>query len=189
MLAAGVLAAVSLTVLGAIVVAREAKGKLKVAADEAPAAASMALPPPVREMGDGIRGAIRSGSIEDLRTPLEWNELAPVVANEKIDDAIAYWKKQSGDGEGREILAILAKLIEAGPAQLPLGKDPENMAVYVWPYLAERPLDKLTPAEEVDLYRLVTPAEARAMRGKKKWTWYRLAIGADGAWHSFMRHE
>lgn len=175
---------------GVHALAREAGDKAKPAAakTEIVAPASEPLPAPVRDMVEGIRAAVQSGSIEELRTPFEWNEMKPMVADETVDDPIAYWKKASGDGEGREILAILGKLLDSRPARLPIGKDPENTAVYVWPYLAETPLDKLTPAQEVELYRLVTPAEARAMREKKKWTWYRLAIGADGTWHSFMRH-
>jgi hypothetical protein len=51
------------------------------------------------------------------------------------------------------------------------------------------PLDKLTPDQEVRLYRLVKPDEVKAMRQKKKWTWYRLAIGADGTWHSFQKSD
>ncbi len=187
----------------AIVAAREPKGKRKVAAEPVaaapavPAPAPMAIaapetappPGPVAEMVEGLRAAVRSGSIEDLRLPFDWNELPPMLSAGKVDDPVAYWKKISGDGEGREILAILAKILDAGYARAPFGKDPENTAVYVWPYLAEAPLDKLTPAQEVDLLRLVAPDEARAMREKKKWTWYRLAIGADGTWHSFMRGE
>ena len=43
--------------------------------------------------------------------------------------------------------------------------------------------------EEVDLLRLVTPEEAKAMRAARKWTWWRLSIGADGTWHSFKKAE
>jgi hypothetical protein len=88
-----------------------------------------------------------------------------------------------------EILAVLAEILSLEPARLPVGKDPENNAVYVWPYLAERPLDKLAPGEEVDLLRLMPHAAAKAMREKKKWTWWRLSIGADGTWHSFRKYE
>lgn len=188
---AGPVVALSLLLTSAaMVVAQEGKGKPKVASEPSAArVTSSHLPAPVEEMVAGIRAAVQSGKIEDLRTPLEWNELRPVVADEAVEDAILYWKKVSGDGEGREILAILGKLLDTPHTRLAIGKDPENAAVYVWPDLAELPLDKLTPAQEVELYRLVTPAEARAMREKKKWTWYRLAIGADGTWHSFMRHE
>jgi hypothetical protein len=147
------------------------------------------LPGPVEEMREAILAATRSGQIEDLRVPLEWNELTPDVAPAKVDDPIAYWKKISADGEGREILAALANILQMRPVELPLGKDLENNLVYVWPYLAGAKLDQLTPAEEVDLLRLVTPEEAKAMRKAGKWTWWRLAIGADGTWHSFRRPD
>jgi len=47
----------------------------------------------------------------------------------------------------------------------------------------------LNPGQLVELYRIV-PAEVVAeMRSKKRWTWYRVVIGADGTWHSFTRHD
>jgi hypothetical protein len=151
--------------------------------------AARPLPGPVEEMREAILAATRSGRIEDLRVPLDWNELTPDAAPTKVDDPIAYWKKTSADGEGREILAVLANILQMRPAELPLGKDLENNIVYVWPYLAEAKLDQLTPSEEVDLLRLVSPEQAKAMRKAKKWTWWRLAIGADGTWHSFRKAE
>lgn len=158
--------------------------------DSAPKPAVTApLPPAVVEMRDAILAAVHSSNIEDLRTALEWNELRPAVADEAVDDPIAYWKKNSADGQGREILAILADIMEAGYVTLPVGKDIENNLIYVWPAVAEARLDALTPAEEVMLYRLVPPAEVKAMREKKRWTWYRLVIGADGTWHSFQKYD
>ncbi len=151
--------------------------------------AAKPLPPPVEEMRDAILAATRSGHIEDLRVPLDWNELKPDVADTAVDDPIAYWKKVSGDGEGREILAVLANILQMPPAEVPLGKDLENNVVYVWPYLAEAKLDALTPAEQVDLLRLVSPEEAKKMRKAKRWTWWRLSIGADGTWHSFKKQK
>lgn len=145
------------------------------------------LPAPVEEMRQAILAATHSGNIEDLREPLDWNELKPEVAAAAGEDPIAYWKKTSGDGNGREILAVLADILPMRAAELPLGRDLENNIIYVWPYLAEMELDKLTPAQEVDLLRLVGPAEAKAMRAGKKWTWWRLTIGADGTWHSFKK--
>ena len=158
----------------------------------APAHQSIApkpLPAPVEEMRQAILAAAHSGRIEDLIVPLDWNEMKPDVAAAAVDDPIAYWKKISGDGEGREILAILANMLEMRSAELPLGKDLENNIIYVWPYLAEAKLDALTPAQEVDLLRLVSPEQAKAMRAAKKWTWWRLTIGADGTWHSFKKAE
>jgi hypothetical protein len=147
------------------------------------------LPAPVEEMREAILAAAHSGRIEDLKVPLDWNELTPDVAATKVDDPIAYWRETSADGEGREILAALADILQMRAAELPLGMDLENNIVYVWPYLAEAKLDALTPAEEVDLLRLVTPEQAKAMRAAKKWTWWRLSIGADGTWHSFKKPE
>jgi hypothetical protein len=147
------------------------------------------LPQPVEEMRQAILSAAHTGNIEDLREPFEWNEIKPEVAAPAGEDPIAYWKRTSGDGNGREVLAALDEILSLHPAELPLGKDLENNIIYVWPYLAEMPLDKLTPAQEVELLRLVGPAEAKAMREKKKWTWWRLTIGADGTWHSFKKAD
>jgi hypothetical protein len=151
--------------------------------------ASARLPPPVAEMRDAIVAAVHSGRIDDLKTAVEWNELKPLIADSPVDGPIAYWKKISGDGEGREILAILGEILDAGHVTIPLGKDIENNKMYIWPAFAEMPLDKLTPEQEVRLYRLLKPAEVTAMREKGMWTWYRLAIDADGTWHSFKKSE
>jgi hypothetical protein len=70
---------------------------------------------------------------------------------------------------------------------LPLGRDLENNRLYVWPYFAEVPLDKLSPAQEVELLRLVSPAALKDMRSSGKYTHWRIVIGADGTWHSFRR--
>lgn len=147
------------------------------------------LPTPVAEMREAILAAVRSGDIEELRTPLEWNEMRPIIADKDVGDPIAHWKATSADGQGREVLAVLGRMLDSGFAKEPFGRDAENNAVYVWPYLATADLANLTPAQEVDLYRLMPVAEAKAMRDKKKWTWWRLAIGADGTWHTFMRSE
>ena len=147
------------------------------------------LPDPVTQMRDAILAAVHSGRIEDLKTAIDWNELKPDFGETNGDDPVKHLKKLSADGEGREILAALADILAVGPAKVALGRDLENTAVYVWPYLAERPLDKLTPREEVDLYRLMPPAAAKAMREGKKWTWWRLALGADGTWYSLLKQE
>jgi hypothetical protein len=145
------------------------------------------LPAPVAEMREAILAAVRSGNIEELRHAFELNELKPELGPEPVSDPVAYWKKISGDGEGREILAALAELLDAGYVTLPLGRDLENNRIYVWPYFAEVPLAKLTPAQQVELLRLVPAAAAKEMMGSGKYTHWRLAIGADGTWHSFRK--
>lgn len=146
-----------------------------------------ALPPGVAEMREAILAAVRSGDIEDLRHAIELNELKPELGAAAGSDPIAHLKAISGDGEGREILAALGEVLGMAPATLPVGRDLENNLLYVWPYLAELKPADLTPAQQVDLLRLVTPAEAKAMQAGGKWLWWRLAIGADGTWHMFAK--
>ncbi len=145
------------------------------------------LPSPVQDMREAILSAVRSGRIEELRHAWELNELKPDLGASSVGDPIVHWKQISGDGEGREILAALAEILEAGYVTLPLGPDLENNKVYVWPYFAEVPLDTLSPAQEVELLRLVPPAAVKAMRSVGKYTHWRISIGADGTWHSFRR--
>ncbi|MFM9848471.1 MAG: hypothetical protein ACKVP3_15075, partial [Hyphomicrobiaceae bacterium] len=66
-------------------------------------------------------------------------------------------------------------------------KDLENNRVYVWPYFAEMKLDTLTPAQDVELLRLVPAATFRDMKQTGRYTHYKLGIGADGTWHFFIR--
>lgn len=146
------------------------------------------LPVPVQDMREAILAAVRLGRIEELRHAWELNELKPDLGVPLAGgDPIAHWKQLSGDGEGREILAVLGEILEAGYVTLPLGRDLENNRIYVWPYFAEVALDKLSPAQEVELLRLVSPAALAEMRQAGKYTHWRIAIGADGTWHSFRK--
>ncbi|WP_245279954.1 hypothetical protein [Hyphomicrobium sp. 99] len=145
------------------------------------------LPPHVEDLRDVILTAARSGNIDELKTAFEVSGFVPDLGIEPSADPIKALKEHSEDHQGREILAALVEALDMPPVALPLGNDIENNLIYVWPYLAERPLDKLTPAEEVDLYRLVTPAKAQEMREKKQWLWWRLVIAADGSWTSFKK--
>jgi hypothetical protein len=144
------------------------------------------LPAAVEDMRETILSAVRSGRIEELRHAYERNELKPDLGA-PVADPVAHWRQLSGDGEGREILAILAGILDAGYVSLSLGRDIENDKVYVWPYFAEVPLGSLTPPQEVELLRLVSPAAARQMKSSGRYTYWRLAIGADGTWHSFLK--
>ena len=148
---------------------------------------SEGLPAPVEDMREAISSAVRSGRIEELRHAWELNELKPDLGVAAVADPIAHWKQISGDGEGREVLAALAQILDAGYVVLPLGPDLENNRLYVWPYFAEFPLDRLNPAQEVELLRLVPPAAAKDMRSAGKYAHWRIVIGADGTWHSFRR--
>jgi hypothetical protein len=145
------------------------------------------LPANVADMRDAILAAVQTGHIEELRVAIEWNELKPDFGEAPGSDPIAHLKTVSGDGAGREVLAVLGQILALAPARLSIGRDVENNAVYVWPYLSELPLHTLSPAQEVELYGLVSPSAANLMSANNKWLWWRIAIGADGTWHTFRK--
>jgi hypothetical protein len=140
------------------------------------------LPAPVARMRSAILSSAASGDIANLRIPMDMNEIPPMLTAEKVTDPVAFWKKISGDGEGREILAITIELLRTGYVKKTLAAGQE---MYIWPYFAELPLDKLTPAQEVELLTLVSPARLKEMRAKGKYDHYRIGIGQDGVWHFF----
>lgn len=142
-----------------------------------------ALPDPVKRMLQQIGGAAESGEIENMRPVLESNELKPVVTAEYVEDPIAYWKKQSADGSGRDILAAMLDVLTSGFVRA--GQGEEEM--YVWPYFAEIDLAKLTPAQEVELYRIVPPSLAVPMKRSGKYSYYKLGISPSGVWHYFLQ--
>lgn len=173
-------------------VAVEKSGEKKPAADgkrqEVARVPLAELPIPVQEMRDAILAAVIRGDFDELRTAIDWNELRPDFGLESNVDPIDHWQKTAG-GNGIEILAILGEILNGQPAKLPIGPDIENNAVYVWPYLSEVPPHQLTPAEQVELYRVAGAEQAAKIIASGKWSWYRLAIGADGTWHTFARHD
>jgi hypothetical protein len=144
------------------------------------------LPAKVREMQEAVLAAARTGDVEAMRTPLEWNELKPEIGPRQDEDPIAHWRKLSPDGHGRDILASMVRLIEAGPA---VRQRAGQADLYIWPWLAEADLAKLTAAEEALMAELLPAAELAIARTQRRWTWYRLIIGADGTWHAFKRDE
>lgn len=127
--------------------------------------------------------AAETGDIEEMRAVLESNELKPMVAAKHIDDPIAYWQEQSVDGTGRDILATMLNMLSSGFVLTGEGLD----AMYVWPYFAEADLTKLTPRQQVELYRLVPPKQAKAMMASGKYTGYRLGVAPNGIWHYFLK--
>lgn len=141
------------------------------------------LPEPVRKTRAAILEAAHSGDIEALRAVLETSEMPPVLARGNVGDPITYLKETSGDPEGREILAILIDLLEAGWVRLDPGGPGE---MYVWPYFAAMPIDRLTPKQLVELYRILTAADVDEMRAYDTWLFFKVGIGPDGTWHYFM---
>jgi len=141
------------------------------------------LPARVQDMRVSILRAASSGNLEEMRYVLERNEIMPVLsASEKVDEPLKHWRTVSGDGAGLEIMAVLIEILTSGYV---VEQQPDTQ-MYVWPHFATRGVDALTPPEKVELFRLVSPAEAQRM-AEEGYDHYRLGIGADGTWHFFYK--
>lgn len=141
------------------------------------------LPDPVQRMLSEIISAAQSGNLEAMRRVLESNELKPMVAAAHVRDPITYWKTQSADATGRDVLAAMLNIIASGGVLTGKGHD----AMYVWPYFAEAEIARLTPAQQVEFYRIVPPEPAAAIMKSGKYTYYRLGISPAGVWHYFIQ--
>ncbi len=144
------------------------------------------LPKPVARTRQQLIDAAASGDIERLRIIMEGNELPPTLSLTDIGDPIDFMREASGDGEGHEILAILMDVLEAGSVQADAGTAQE---MYLWPYFARYPLDRLTPGQKVELYRIITSWDFAEMQTYGVWSFYRVGIGPDGTWHFFVAGE
>jgi hypothetical protein len=140
------------------------------------------LPAPVASMRKRILDAAYSGEMAKLLSVIQANPSPPLFSINEITDPIDYLKTQSGDGNGIEILAIMTDVLEEGWAHVDVGT-PQEM--YVWPYFAVLPMDKLTPQQLVDVYKIVTSGDFEEMKTSGTYSFYALGIGADGTWHYF----
>ncbi|MFT3731586.1 MAG: hypothetical protein QM780_09245 [Hyphomicrobium sp.] len=151
--------------------------------------ATTKLPPHVADLRDVILTAARSGNIDELKSAFEVSGNVPDLGISPRSDPIRVLKDRSADPQGRDTLAAIVSILELPPAALPLGNDIENNLIYVWPGLSTRPIEGLTPPEQVDLYRLVSPELVAEMRKKRRWLWWRLVIAADGSWTLFRKGD
>jgi hypothetical protein len=150
------------------------------------------LPAPVRRLREQLMDAARTGDVEKLRPIIDANpQLAARLQSdaedpeisEQVTDPIEYLKSQSGDPEGREILAILLEVLEAGYVHADIGTPHE---IYIWPYFARYPLDGLTPAQTVELYKIVTSGDFEIMSSEAGvYSFYRVGISPGGSWEYF----
>jgi hypothetical protein len=147
------------------------------------------LPRAVIDLREALQGAVEAGQIEELAHAYAESHVKPDIGAAQGADPIAHWKSASGDGQGRDVLAALSLILESGYAEIRRGADIENNKLYVWPYFAEMPLDKLTPRQEVELLRLVPASVAREMKAKGRYTHWRLIVGADGTWHALRKAD
>ncbi len=142
------------------------------------------LPFPVRRMRELILEATKTGDIEKLRPLIGYGDDVTMLSLGGIEeDPLNFLKSLSGDKEGHEILAILSEVLEAGFVRIDQDSDSE---LYVWPYFFARPLDKLTPTQKVELYRLVTYGDYEDMESFGAYIFYRLGITPRGRWRYFV---
>ena len=140
------------------------------------------LPAPVKELRQKLIAAIKTGELESLRPIIAANGQTPELSGGDSDDPIATLKLLAGDPKGREILAIMEDVLEAGYVHVDVGTPQE---AYVWPYFARYPLNKLTGPQMVELFRLITAGDFQDMQDKGVYSFYRLGISPDGKWQFF----
>lgn len=141
------------------------------------------LPPPVRRLREQIIEAALTGDIENLRPVFEANEGMPAISSAGTGDPIDELKSLSGDAEGREILAILVEVLDAGYVHVDMGT-PEEM--YVWPYFARYPLESLNGPQMVELFKLLTAGDYEDMKIYGVYLFYRVGIDPKGVWRYFL---
>jgi hypothetical protein len=142
------------------------------------------LPAPVRETREKILQAAKSGDIEALRPLIGTGDDMTTLSLSGFEgDPIEYLKGLSGDGEGREVLAILVDLLDSGYVHLDAGGQND---LYVWPYFFAYPIDKLTPPQMVELFQIITAGDFEEMKTFGAYVFYRIGISPDGKWQFFV---
>ncbi len=142
------------------------------------------LPLPVAHMRELIMKAARAGDIEALRPLIGSGSNITVLSLGGIEgDPIEFIKSLSGDADGQEILAILLEVLEAPYVHMDAGQESE---LFVWPYFFALPLEKLTPKQKVELFRIVTAGDYEDMQAFGSYIFYRVGITPEGRWQFFV---
>ncbi len=128
----------------------------------------------------------KSGDIEKLRPIVEAQDPPPEFSFNDVADPVAHLKSLSGDPEGREILAVLLEVLEAGYVHVDAGT-PDEM--YIWPYFARYPVDKLSPQQLVELFRIVFAGDYEDMKTYGTYLSYRAGITPAGSFCSAPQPE
>jgi hypothetical protein len=141
------------------------------------------LPPAVMRMRDRILAAARSGDPQKLLALMQASSSMPVFSHTQKQDPIAIWRQNYPDSEGVEILSILIAILETNLVRVDADTPQET---YLWPYFARLPLKSLTPAQKVDLFRIITGSDYKDMLESDRYAFYRVGIGPDGTWRYFV---
>lgn len=144
------------------------------------------LPPAVAAMREKIIAAAKSGDYNEMRKVVGLSDPPPVLSPDSDVDPIDAMRTGSGDPAGLEVLAILLDVLDAGWIVKDEGTP---QARYVWPYFADYPLEAVTPAQLVEIYRVLTSGDFEQMRADGSYEFYRVEIAGDGRWLLFMSGE
>lgn len=142
------------------------------------------LPDAVRQTRQNLLDAAASGDINNLRPFIGVGEQATNLSLGGIEgDPIDYLKSVSGDDAGIEILAILSEILGAGYVHTDAGTEDE---LYVWPYFFTYPLEKLTPQQRVELFKILTAGDVQDSEEFGSYIFFRAGIRPDGTWSFFL---
>lgn len=141
------------------------------------------LPAPVARTRERILAAARSGDLSQLVAVMQTGGTMPTFSLNDDKDPIPFWKANYPDSDGVEVLSIAIEILEAGYVHVDQGTA-EDM--YVWPYFARMRLKALTPAQKVELFKIITGSDYKDMLDFGAYNFYRLGIAPDGTWQFFV---
>ena len=141
------------------------------------------LPESVRKTWQSLVDAARSGDIEALRPLIAAQPEPPMFTFGNVEDPIEHLKSLSGDPHGREMLAILLEILEIGFVRVEQGTEND---MYIWPYFADVPLERLTAEQTVELFTILTAGDYQDMLSYGAYIFFRVGISPDGAWQFFV---
>jgi len=139
------------------------------------------LPEPVRAKREAILAAARNGDLAKAAALVKTDQTAISFGGDT--DAEDFWKRTFRDSEGLEALSMLTEVLEMPFVHLDKGTAQE---MYVWPYFHALDLEKLTPSQRVELFRLVTAYDYREMQKFGSYNFFRAGISPDGRWQFFV---
>lgn len=144
------------------------------------------LPPEVAATRERILKAARSGDPQQLLALMKAGASMPAFSHTQRLDPTAIWRETYPDSNGIEVLSILFTILTTAPIRTDADTPAET---YLWPYFARLPLASLTPAQKVDLFRIITGSDYREMLASGRYVFYRLGIAPDGTWRYFISGE
>lgn len=141
------------------------------------------LPDAVRKKREEILAAARSGDLERVAAIMKAQATVPVFTFGGDAEPVAFWRTAFPDSQGVEVLSTLIEVLEMPFVQLDRGNSNET---FVWPYFHAVALDKLTPEQRVELFRLVTAFDYKEMQKFGSYNFFRVGITPDGTWQFFV---